>query len=204
MLRSEYYDQLKTLARDVRARFGLTTPRVLRSDLRRIYRAEGIRIDLWPYKFKGLRGAYFNDELGPTVLLAKGLPQDPMVFTMAHELKHHLTDRGLSFSYCDASNQSNPIEIGAEIFAAELIYPDQDFAAHLTRMGVHQGTCTPEILVRLKHETQTTLSYAGLAKRSEFMGFSQPGSLERVKWKKLEEQIYGPPIYSFYRRRGER
>jgi len=64
---------------------------VLRSDLRRIYRTEGIRIDLWPYKFKGLRGAYFNDELGPTVLLAKGLPQDPMVFTMAHELKHHVS-----------------------------------------------------------------------------------------------------------------
>jgi Zn-dependent peptidase ImmA (M78 family) len=201
VLRSQYYDQLKTLARDVRARFGLTTPRLLRSDLRRIYRAEGIRIDLWPYRFKGLRGAYFNDEMGPTVLLAKGLPQDPMVFTMAHELKHHLTDRGLSLSYCDASNQSNPIEIGAEIFAAELIYPDEDFAAQLARMGVQRGTCTPEILVRLKHETQTTLSYAGLAKRSEFMGFSQPGSLARVKWKKLEEQIYGPPIYSFYRRR---
>lgn len=204
MFRSEYYDQLKTLAREIRARFELTTPRVLRSDLRRIYRAEGIGIDLWPHKLKGLRGAYFSDELGSTVLLAKGLPQDPMVFTMAHELKHHLTDRGLPVSYCDASNQSNPIEIGAEIFAAELIYPDQDFAAHLARMGVQPGTCTPEILVRLKRETRTTLSYAGLAKRSEFMGFSQPGSLARVKWKKLEEQIYGPPIYTFYRRRGKR
>jgi Zn-dependent peptidase ImmA (M78 family) len=89
----------------------------------------------------------------------------------------------LPFSYCDAPNQSNPIEIGAEIFAAELIYPDQDFAAQLVRMGVQHGTCTPEILVRLKHEIQTTLSYAGLAKRSEFMGFAQPGSLAGVKWK---------------------
>ena len=199
MIRSKYYDQLKALARDVRARYGLTTPRVLRSHLRKIYRSEGIRVDLWPYRFKGLRGAYFNDQLGPTILLAKGLPQDPMVFTMAHELKHHLTDRQLPASYCDASNQSNPIEIGAEIFAAELIYPDQDFVADLNRMGVRRGTCTPEILVRLKHQTRTTLSYAGLAKRSEFMGYSAPGSLAGVKWKKLEEQIYGPPIYKFIR-----
>jgi hypothetical protein len=71
----------------VRARFGLTSPRVLRSDLRRIYRAEGIQIDLWPHKLRKLRGAYINDEFGPTVMLAKGLPQDPMVFTMGHELK---------------------------------------------------------------------------------------------------------------------
>ena len=96
-----------------------------------------------PCIFKGLRGAYFNDELGPTVVLAKGLPQDPIVFTMAHELKHHLTDRALPISYCDESNQFNPIEIGAEIFAAELIYPDQDYAADLARMGVARGACTP-------------------------------------------------------------
>lgn len=200
MSRSDYYDQLKTLAREIRSRFGLTTPRVLRSDLRRIYRAEGIRIDLWPYKFRGLRGAYFNDELGPTVVLAKGLPQDPTVFTMAHELKHHLADRASPVSYCDASNQSNPIEIGAEIFAAELIYPDQDYAADLALMGVTRGACTPEHLVRLKHDTQTTLSYSGLAKRCEFMGFSQPGSLARIRWKKLEEEIYGPPIYKLFGR----
>jgi hypothetical protein len=40
---------------------------------------QGIRIDLWDHKFKRLRGAYFNDELGPTVMLCKGLPEDPMV-----------------------------------------------------------------------------------------------------------------------------
>jgi Zn-dependent peptidase ImmA (M78 family) len=123
------------LARETRARFSLDSPRVLRSDLRRIYSAEGIRIDLWPYKFKRLRGAYFNDELGPAVMLAKGLPEDPMVFTMGHELKHHLVDAALSLSYCDTSNQSSPIEIGAEIFAAELIYPDEDFRADLSDMG---------------------------------------------------------------------
>ncbi len=200
MYRAQYYDELKALARGVRARFGLKTPRVLRSDLRRIYKAENIRIDLWPYKFRGLRGAYFNDELGATVVLAKGLPEDPMVFTMAHELKHHLADRDLPISYCDASNVSNPIEIGAEIFAAELIYPDNNCADDLVRMGVQPGCCTPEDIVRLKHDTRTTLSYAGIAKRCEFMGFSRPGAFAGVKWKKLEVSLYGLPIYKRVRR----
>lgn len=201
MSRSEYYAKLKQLARTTRARFGLNSPRVLRSDLRRIYRAEGIRIDLWPYKLRKLRGAYINDELGPTVMLAKGLPQDPMVFTMGHELKHHLTDSGLSFSFCDECNESDPIEIGAEIFAAELIYPDDDFGSDLERMKIAPGQCSPEVLVRLKHNTRTTLSYAGLAKRAEFMGFAAAGSLSKVKWKRIEEEIYGEPLHKWLLRR---
>ena len=82
MLRSQYYEALKQLARETRTEYGLTLPRVLRSDLRRIYRDQGIRIELWDHKFRKLRGAYFNDDLGYTVMLCKGLPEDPMVFTM--------------------------------------------------------------------------------------------------------------------------
>jgi len=134
-------------------------------------------------------------------MLAKGLPQDPMVFTMGHELKHHLVDADSSLSYCDSSNQSNPIEIGAEIFAAELIYPDEDFRSNLKDMGIKPGECTAEVLVRLKHETRTTLSYAGLSKRAEFMGFAEVGSFSKVKWKALEEEIYGVPFYKLIRRR---
>jgi Zn-dependent peptidase ImmA (M78 family) len=90
-----YYEDLKQLAREVRAENGLTSPRVVASDLRRIYAKNGIEIDEWPYRFRNLRGAFINDDLGPTVMLAKGLPQDPMVFTMAHELKHFFRDRVL-------------------------------------------------------------------------------------------------------------
>lgn len=200
MTRFEYYEELKRLARQKRTEYGFATPRVLRSDLRRIYRAEGIRIDLWPHKLRKLRGAYVNDELGPTVMLAKGLPEDPMVFTMAHELKHHFVDSGVALSYCDQSNESDPIEIGAEVFAAELIYAETDFRSDLERMGVSLGQCTPQSLVRLKRDTQTTLSYAGLAKRAEFMKLAPPGSLRGVRWKKLEEQIYGPPAYKRFLR----
>lgn len=192
---------MKVLAREVRSDFGLNSPRVMKSDLRKIYKHFGIRVDLWPYRLREMRGAYFNDEYGPSVVIAKNLPDDPRIFTMAHELKHHLVDRELTLSYCGPDNETEPIEIGAEIFAAELIYPEQDFAEHLLELGVQYGACSAETLVRLKRETRTTLSYTGLAKRAVFMGFAQKGSLDGVQWKKLEESIYGEPIYKVLRRR---
>jgi len=80
---------MRSLAREVRQQYGLIAPRVLKSDMRRIYKDQSIRIDLWPHVFKQIRGAYFDDECGPTVMLRAALPQDPMIFTMGHELKHH-------------------------------------------------------------------------------------------------------------------
>ena len=119
---------------------------------------------------------------------------------MAHELLLHAVSitswiGKAFFLFSDASNQSAEIEIGAEIFAAELIYPEQMFSGNLLSMGVTLGSCTPQDLVVLKRETQTTLSYAGLAKRAEFLGFAPQGSLGKVAWKKLEESIYGVPFY---------
>ena len=75
-----YYEDLKKLARQVRAENNLTL-RVLPSDLRRIYDKNGIEIDIWPYRFRNLRGAFINDELGTTVMLAR-LPQDPMLIAI--------------------------------------------------------------------------------------------------------------------------
>lgn len=191
-----YYEDLKRLAREVRAQNGLTSAKVLRRDLRRIYAKYGIGIDLWPYKLRNLRGAFFNDGLGPTVMLAKGLPPDPMVFTMAHELKHFLKDRDLQLSYCDQSNENKLIERGAEIFASEFLFPDADLVSCLEARGVVRGQCTASDLVRLKCETKTTLSYAGLAIKTERLQFAANGSLTGFKgWKKLEEELYGVPFY---------
>ena len=167
-----YYEDLRQLARQVRAENGLSSPRVLVSDLLRIYAKNGIVVDEWPYRFRNLRGAFINDELGPTVMVAKGLPQDPMAFTMAHELKHFFRDRDLGISYCDQSNLTKSIEIGAEIFAAELLFPDRDFVAHMSRMGIRTNQCLPRNLVQLKRRTGTTLSYAGLAIKAERLGCS--------------------------------
>lgn len=201
MNRRAYYEKLKALARAERDKHGFTTPRVMLADLRRIYGVYGIRIDLWQGNLRHLRGAYLNDECGPTVMVAKSLPREPRIFTMAHELKHHLVDRGLDLWYCDQSNESEPIEIGAEIFAAELIFPEQDFASALQDMGVDLGACTAQTVVHLKDRTQTTLSYASLAKRAEWMGYAATGAFRGVRWKTLEEELLGVPLYKQIRRK---
>jgi hypothetical protein len=195
MTRSSYYEEMKSLAGSTRNKYGLSTARVRRSHLRAIYRDHGIRVDLWSHRLRAIRGAYFNDEIGPTVMLAKGMPEDPTVFTMAHELKHHLVDRDLPIACCSEGNANAYIEIGAEIFAAELIFPDADFLNMLAERGVTKGHCPAEAIVRLKHDTRTTLSYAGLAKRAVFHGFVPRGTFDRIQWKKLEQSIYGEPVY---------
>ena len=192
MNRQTYYEELKLLARQVRAEHGLRSPRVLASDLRRIYDQHGIVIDSWPYRLRHLRGAFISDDLGSTVMLASGLPQDPMVFTMAHELKHFFRDRDLGISYCDQSNLGREVEVGAEIFAAELLFPDQDFIKHMRLLRVGHDQCLPKTLVDLKCRTRTTLSYAGLAIKAERLGYAPACSLTKIKtWRKLEE-LYGP------------
>jgi len=189
-----YYEDLKLLARQVRAENGLSSPRVLPSDLRRIYAKHGIEVDEWPYRFRNLRGAFINDQLGTTVMLAQGLPRDPMAFTMAHELKHFYCDRNLGISYCDQSNLNRSLEIGAEIFAAELLFPDRDFVAHMKMMGIRGNQCLPKMLVHLKRKTGTTLSYAGLAIKAERLGFAPSHSLTTINtWRKLEA-IYDEPV----------
>jgi Zn-dependent peptidase ImmA (M78 family) len=193
--RFTYYEEMKGLARQIRSEYGLTTPRVRLSDLRRIYHSYKIKIDLWPHKFKTLRGAYFHDELGATVMIAKELPDEPKIFTMAHELKHHLKDQELKMIHCGTSNVHEHIEIGAEVFAAELIFPEQDFKDCMLKMGITRFTCTPDRLVHLKKKTQTTLSYAGLSKRAQRLEYAANGSFDNIKWKILEEKIYGEPAY---------
>lgn len=195
MNRWTYYEEMKALARKTRSESGIVGYRVMKKDMRRIYKSNGIAIDYWPHKLRGLRGAYFSDECGTSVMIAKGLPLDPLIFTMAHELKHHLVDRDTGLSYCDSSNESEPMEIGAEIFAAEFIFPEQEFVDILAKMGVHKNECTPEVLVRLKQETKTTLSYAGLSKRAVFLGLASSNSMKKVHWRKIETELYGEPIY---------
>jgi Zn-dependent peptidase ImmA (M78 family) len=191
-----YYEDLKQLARQVRAENSLNSPRVLPSDLSRIYFQNGIEIDWWPYRFRNLRGAFICDKIGTTVMLARGLPRDPLVFTMAHELKHFFRDRDLGISYCDQSNASKTLEIGAEIFASELLFPDRDFILYMERMGIRENECLPRTLVRLKRKTRTTLSYAGLAIKAERLRFAPIGSLTKVKtWRKFE-QLYATDLWS--------
>jgi Zn-dependent peptidase ImmA (M78 family) len=197
--RSEYYEQCRQKAREIREKHGLASPRLLISELKRICKAEGItKIEYRPFKSNRLRGAYFNDDVAITVVINGKLIRlsDPKVFTLAHELKHHLMDDVTGVSFCGDDNEKEMIEIGAEIFAAELIYPESDFAEHMEARGLRVGgACEPAELVHIKQATQTTLSYAGLAKRAVFLEYAPAGAFDGVKWTILEEQLYGVPIY---------
>jgi hypothetical protein len=98
---------------------------------------------------------------------------------------------------------SEAIEIGAEVFAVELIFPEADFVAAMRAAAVGVGTCTPEDIVRLKRQTEATLSFTSLAKLATHLGFAAVGTLDGVQWKKLEERLYGEPLYKrLLRRRG--
>ncbi len=184
-----YYYDMRGLALEVRARNGIEGADVSMREMWRIYREEGIeRLD-FRRGFKDLRGAYFNDECGVTVMLAGGLPDEPTIFTMAHELKHHLVDSKSRSVLCRANEQTRRVEIGAEVFAAELIYPEKDFVYDLFRLlqGMPQ-TVSPALLVELKRKTRTTLSYAALAKRTVLLRLADQESFRDVRWGVLQHK----------------
>jgi Zn-dependent peptidase ImmA (M78 family) len=199
MTRFAYYEDVKRRARDLRAEYGFTTPRVRLSDLRRIYKKEGIRVDLWTAKLKNLRGAYFRDSTGISVMIAKKLPPEQRIFTMAHELKHHFVDA--TETNCRDLHPSNEIEIGAEIFAVELIFPEDDFRRCMQQRHISAGGCSAEHIVRLKRETETTLSFTSLGKLGIHLGFAPDGAFTKTQWKKLEVQLFGEPVYKIVQRR---
>jgi Zn-dependent peptidase ImmA (M78 family) len=174
---------MRELALEVRARNGIEGSDLSMRDMWRIYCEEGIEKLDFRRGFTDLRGAYFNDDCGVTVMLAGGLPDEPTIFTMAHELKHHLVDSGIGSVVCRTNEETRRIEIGAEVFASELIYPEKDFVYDLFRLlrGMPQ-TVSPEVLVELKRKTNTTLSYAGLAKRTLFLRLADEKAFRDVRW----------------------
>lgn len=193
---SRLYEQARLLAREVRAQYEISGPRLTKSHLRGIYKDQGIRVDYWPYPLKHLRGAYFRGDTEASVLIAKSLPTEQQIFTLGHELKHHLADRDLSISFCDLSNEKSVIEISAEIFAAELIFPQELFLELMAKAGVERdGSCSADDIIHLKMSSTTTLSYAGLVKMAEFLSYCERGAFRKVQFRKRQEELYGEPLY---------
>lgn len=182
-----YYYEMRELALEVRFRNEIEGADLSMREMWKVYRAEGIEQLHFRHGFKQLRGAYFNDDYGVTVMLAGGLPDEPTIFTMAHELKHHLVDSRSGTVLCRTDEQMRRVEIGAEVFAAELIYPEKDFVYDLFRLlrGMPQ-TVTPEVLAMLKRKTQTTLSYAALVKRTVLLRLADEKTFREIRWGTLE------------------
>lgn len=202
MSRNDYYEEMKENARQLRERYGLTTPKISKADVEVILRDNNIELDLWLPKgidslgFKVIRGAFIHDECGSTIMVSRSLPESPAIFTIVHELKHFFHDRHLGRIHCGDHNQREPIEIGAEVYAGEFLFPDADFQEALASMGIRSGQhCTPEDIVLLRHETEATLSYGGLTKKAEHLGFIGKGAFARVKWRSIEQKINGRTEY---------
>lgn len=86
-------------------------------------------------------------------------------------------------------------EKAAEVFAAEFIYPETEMRELASSLGIQAGTCTPEKIVEFKRSCPATISYQFIVKRFGWFGFIEFGSYKKIQFQKLEDEIYGSPIY---------
>lgn len=200
MNRTAYYEQIKQLAHQVRGTYDVTTSQISLSTIRAICRGESIHIDYWKPKLKRVRAAYCLVDGESCVLLNDRIkPKEPRIFALCHELKHHFADEELAqagnFGCQDVSwEDDSPIEIGAEIFAAEFIFPENEFLSLVHDLSLDRNCCAEDV-VRLKRASPAPVSYTFLRKRLQWFGFTEPGQFRDVQFQKLEEQIHGVPFY---------
>jgi Zn-dependent peptidase ImmA (M78 family) len=198
MNRDAYYEDLKSLAREKRVHYGVDTAAFGLREVRRIYKAEGIRIDPWPLPYK-IKALYMCADGDCSVAIQPMLPDAPKIFAFTHELKHHYRDQavlGAGVMHCGDYDANELVEKGAEVFAAEFIYPEAEFAEDLRSFSV--AVWQPLNIVNLKRLCKAKVSYRFLCKRLERLGLITPGAFDGVQFQKLEDEIFGEP---FYRRR---
>ena len=191
------YEALKDLARRKRSEYGVLTTALNLLVVRKIYKAENIRIDSWEFP-RTIRAVYMCDDGDPSVAINNTLPREPKLFSLVHELKHHYVDQQLIENgeiRCGDYNQRQEIEIGAEVFAAEFIYPEGEFLDSVRALNIQPMKCSPEDVVRLKRECGACVSYQFLRKRLIRMGFASKNAFDKIQFQNLEEKIYGVPVY---------
>jgi len=189
---------LKALAREKREIYSVDTAAFGLREVRQIYKAEGIKIDQWALPAK-IKAVYFCDGNDYSVAIQRNLPDEPKLFAHVHELKHHYTDQEIirnGVVPCGDYNRNQPIEIGAEVFAAEFIYPEEEFKNDILLLGI--STWRAEDVVRLKRNCKAKVSYQYLTKRLARLGVITSEQFKGVQFRNLEDQIYGIP---YHRRR---
>lgn len=195
---SEYYRLMRALAQSKRREYGIATADIRISSIQKIYRLEKIKIDRREKLSARIRGAYFCDDGDCSVLLNNGLPPQPKLFTLVHELKHHFVDRGAIEGgkiQCGSYNANQTIEIGAEVFAAEFIYPESEMRALLGSLGVNSENCDEQVIVRIKRAVPVPVSFRFVLKRLVWFRITPRGKFDKTKFTKIEEQMYGTPLY---------
>jgi len=125
----------------------------------------GYTADHWPLPYK-IKALYMCDDDCPSVALQQSIPYEPKLFALIHELKHHYCDRaalGTGVIHCGDYDANELIEKGAEVFAAEFIYPRRNFAEDLQRLGVtiRDASHVVEVKRSCKAKVSYTLSANG-------------------------------------------
>ena len=195
MTHTSQFNDLKKLAREKRLLHKVKTSAFGLREVRAIYKAEGIAIDHYPLPNK-VKAIYMCDDGYCSVAVQKKLPDAPKIFALLHELKHHYCDQDILKSghiHCGDFNMKDPIEIGAEVFAAEFIYPIKEFAQDISLLNVTEWT--PEEIVNFKMRCKAKVSYAYLCHRLTELGLIGFKQFENVQFKKLEHKIYGLPFH---------
>lgn len=196
-----YYEELKLLAREKRSLYEVDLQPLDLNKIRNIYRQEGIKIKLSTGTLRNLKAAYFNDENGTDVLLNSKLPKEAKIFALIHELKHHYVDANNHDVFCLKDYDDEPeIEKGAEVFAAEFIWPEDVFLSEATDFGLKQKSCAPEHIVRFKRQISVPVSYTFIRKRLEWFKIIERGEFSNIKFRNLEYELFGVPYYLRRRR----
>jgi Zn-dependent peptidase ImmA (M78 family) len=195
MSRRLYYEELQRLAREKRTQHNVDTSSFGLREARAIFKAEGIRIDHWPLPRK-IKALYMCDDGACSVALQKSIPYEPKLFALIHELKHHYKDRealGSGVIHCGDYDANELIEKGAEVFAAEFIYPESEFEGDLDNLC--PTVREPADVVAFKRACRASVSYRFICKRLERLGRINSGQFDGIQFQKLEEQIHGVPFY---------
>ncbi len=193
--RNVYYEELKALARKKRVEYGVRTAAFGLREIRKIYKAESIRIDHWPLPPR-IKAIYMCDDNDCSVAVQPKLPMEPKIFALIHELKHHYRDQeqiAAGTIVCGDYNTNELIEKGAEVFAAEFIYPEAEFVADIMKQNV--TTWSPEAVVHFKRSCKAKVSYRFICKRLERLGLITLGQFADIQFVKLENKIFGEPSY---------
>ena len=188
---------MRLLAAEKRATHGISTNTLGLQKVRSVYKSEGVKIDLRETSHR-IRAVYMCDGGDPSVLVNSNLPKEPKLFAMVHELKHHYCDQSLLVKgqiRCGDYNANELIEKAAEVFAAEFIYPSQEFLDCTKSLRLKIGEVTKEQVVELKRVCGAPVSYKFLQKRLEWFGFIEPKAFAKVQFQKLEDTIHGVPIF---------
>ena len=199
MNRNTHFEELKELARTKRKFHNVDTSSFGLREMRKIYKSENITIDYRPLSYK-IKALYMCDDEHHSVAIKKTLPDQPKLFALAHELKHHYRDQELLKDgdiQCGDFNKSDIIEVGAEVFAAEFMYPEAEFKDDTLSSGIKDWT--KEAIVKFKRNCKAKVSYQFILKRLEYLSLINLHQFKGVQFQKLEDSLYGAPYHRRYK-----